>query len=358
MASITLKSLTKSYGTNVVVTRLDLEIADKEFVVLLGPSGCGKSSVLRMIAGLEAITAGEVRIGDRVVNDLEPRERDIAMVFQNYALYPHMTVRQNIAFCLENGRLRRDEIKQRVAEAARVVQMDGLLERLPAELSGGQRQRVAIARAIVRKPKLFLMDEPLSNLDARLRVQMRAELARLRELLEVTTIYVTHDQIEAMTLADRIVVMHEGVVQQVGAPMDVYRRPRNKFVAGFVGSPAMSFVDVDVIEEAGRRLLCAEGVRVELPPRIAERVSGQRACLGLRPQHLRVAALDDAMVTGTVDVVEPYGAETYVSVRAGGALVTARLDATQTPKRGDVCRLTSDPDNLYLFDRETETAID
>jgi multiple sugar transport system ATP-binding protein len=360
MAAVSLRSLRKSYGSTVVVKEISLEIEDSEFLVLLGPSGCGKSTVLRMIAGLEPITDGEICIAGKVVNRLDPRERDIAMVFQNYALYPHMKVRDNIGFCLENMGVSKSVTKQRVEDAARTVRMEDYLDRLPGQLSGGQRQRVAIGRAIVRKPKVFLMDEPLSNLDAKLRSEMRAELSRLHDLLRITTIYVTHDQVEAMTLADRIVVMNGGVVQQVGAPMEVYRRPHNRFVAGFIGTPTMNFLELDVVDDGDGRRLRAEGVDVKLPEPMAARLDafvGLPITLGFRPQHVRAAAPGEALFEGPVEVVEPYGPETYATLRVGAASVSARLEPTDTPVKGKPFHLSADIGDLYFFDPETSSAI-
>ena len=360
MASVTLSNLRKAYGDNLVVKQFDLSIADGEFLVLLGGSGCGKSTVLRMIAGLESVTDGEIRIGDRVVNALEPGERDIAFVFQNYALYPHMNVRRNMEFCLENQRLPRSEITARVEDAARIVHLEPLLERLPAQLSGGQRQRVAIGRAIVRRSKVLLMDEPLSNLDAKLRGEMRAEIARIQEELGITTVYVTHDQVEAMTMADRIVVIHDGLIQQLGAPMDVFRRPVNRFVAGFIGSPSMNFVDVELVEGEGGWRAQAEGVDVALPGRWSRRLEGYRGkplVLGFRPQAVAAAAVGDAMFAGPVRVVEPYGTETYIVVHLGEATATGRLEPDDQPVKGEPFGLSVAPEDLFFFDPETDAAI-
>ena len=360
MASVTLRNVRKAYGDNLVVKQFDLEIADGEFLVLLGGSGCGKSTVLRMIAGLEAITDGQILIGDRVVNDLEPGERNLAFVFQNYALYPHMTVAQNMAFCLENQRLSRSEIDGRVAEAAGIVHMEELLQRLPAQLSGGQRQRVAIGRAIVRRSQVLLMDEPLSNLDAKLRGEMRAEIARIQGDLGITAIYVTHDQVEAMTMADRIVIIHEGLIQQIGRPMDVFRRPVNRFVAGFIGSPSMNFVDVDVDEGDGGLVLRAPGLEQPLDDRLSRRLDGyrgQQVVFGFRPQSVTAAPVGQGAVTGTVELVEPYGTETYIKMDLGSLSISGRLDPTDQPVKGEPFALSIDPEDLYLFDPETDAAI-
>jgi len=295
MAQVLMKDLNKKYDEVHAVKDVNLHVRDKEFVVLVGPSGCGKSTTLRMVAGLEEITAGEIAIGDRVVNDLPPKDRDIAMVFQNYALYPHMTVYDNMAFGLKMRKFPKVEIQKRVRDAAEILGIQDLLKRKPRQLSGGQRQRVAVGRAIVRHPQVFLFDEPLSNLDAKLRVQMRVELKRLHDRLETTAIYVTHDQVEAMTLGDRVVVMKDGWIQQVGEPMELYTRPANRFVAGFIGSPAMNFVDVTI---QGDSNLTAQGtgVRLGIPPSLAGRLGpykGQRVTLGVRPEDVHVATAAD-----------------------------------------------------------------
>src|SRR5881398_2085685 len=291
MAQVLLKDLNKKYDEVHAVKDVNLHIRDKEFIVLVGPSGCGKSTTLRMVAGLEEITAGEIAIGDRVVNDLPPKDRDIAMVFQNYALYPHMSVYDNMAFGLKMRKFPKPEIQKRVQDAAEILGIQELLKRKPRQLSGGQRQRVAVGRAIVRHPQVFLFDEPLSNLDAKLRVQMRVELKRLHDRLETTAIYVTHDQVEAMTLGDRVVVMRDGMVKQVGEPLELYERPANRFVAGFIGSPAMNFVDVTI---QGDSNLTAQGtgLRLGIPPSLEGRLGpykGQRVTLGVRPEDLRLA---------------------------------------------------------------------
>src|SRR5213593_3395187 len=292
MAQVMMKELNKKYDEVHAVKDVNLHIRDKEFMVLVGPSGCGKSTTLRMVAGLEEITAGEITIGDRVVNDLPPKDRDIAMVFQNYALYPHMTVYDNMAFGLKMRKFPKVEIQKRVQEAAEILGIQELLKRKPRQLSGGQRQRVAVGRAIVRHPQVFLFDEPLSNLDAKLRVQMRVELKRLHERLETTAIYVTHDQVEAMTLGDRVVVMKDGWVQQVGDPMQVYSRPQNKFVAGFIGSPAMNFIPATINEQNGSLHSETSSLKVKVPADRAARLGaykGQTVTLGIRPEDLRVS---------------------------------------------------------------------
>ncbi len=360
MAKITLRDLRKSYGDNVVVKQVNLEVADREFLVLLGPSGCGKSTVLRMIAGLESITDGEILIGETVVNDLDPGERDIAMVFQNYALYPHMTARENIGFCLENLGVGASERDERVDEVARILNLEALLERLPGEMSGGQSQRVAIGRAIIREPNVLLMDEPLSNLDAKLRGQMRTEITKLHDRFKITTFYVTHDQVEAMTMADRIVIIEGGVIQQMGSPMDVYRRPNNRFVAGFIGSPSMNFAEVEFAKEGGARHLRCEGVDVPLSgelERRLERFVDRKLFMGVRPQDLHAAPQAEAFFSGEVEVVEPYGAETYIDLQLGGGAFTARLDPGDSPVKGQAFHLTTDVERLYFFDPDTEATI-
>src|SRR5690348_4044061 len=314
MAQVLIKDRNKKYDEVHAVKDVNLHIRDKEFVVLVGPSGCGKSTTLRMVAGLEEITAGEITIGERVVNDLPPKDRDIAMVFQNYALYPHMTVYDNMAFGLKMRKFPKPEIAKRVGDAAEILGIQELLKRKPRQLSGGQRQRVAVGRAIVRHPQVFLFDEPLSNLDAALRVQMRVELKRLHERLETTAVYVTHDQVEAMTLGDRVVVMKDGAVQQVGAPLELYERPANRFVAGFIGSPAMNFIGATVSATGDGLWAEAHGLRVRVPPNKMERVrphAGKRVVLGVRPEALRPAGgVDgDYSFDAVIEVVEPLGSE-------------------------------------------------
>ena len=362
MAKVSIRALNKKYDNGFhAVKDVDLEIRDKEFLVLVGPSGCGKTTTLRMVAGLEEITSGEILIGDRVVNELPPMDRDIAMVFQNYALYPHKTVFDNMAFGLQMRRYSQDEVKKRVREAAEILGIEVLLERKPRQLSGGQRQRVAVGRAIVRHPQVFLFDEPLSNLDAKLRVQMRVELKRLHERLETTAIYVTHDQVEAMTLGTRVVVMKDGRVQQIGEPLELYGRPANKFVAGFIGSPAMNFVEV-AISGSGEALWAeAAGLRIRVPQEISTRVrsqSGQRLTLGVRPEAVRIAnGVDDYSFATAVDVLEPLGNEILLNFRAGGVPMVARVDPGVRVKAHDNIRLALDPERLHFFDAKTETAI-
>jgi multiple sugar transport system ATP-binding protein len=355
MARVTLEGIRKVYehrgARQVAVDTLDLAAADGEFLVLVGPSGCGKSTILRMIAGLEQPTAGTVRIGDRRVNDDPPRDRDIAMVFQNYALYPHMTVRENLAFALTLRRRPPAEIDARVRSAAALLDLDAVLDRKPGQLSGGQRQRVAVGRAIVRQPQVFLFDEPLSNLDAKLRVQMRRELAALRRRLGTTTIYVTHDQVEAMTLGDRIVVLRGGVVQQVAAPLALYRRPANAFVATFVGSPPMNLVRGAVARDGGPsfvadagsfRLALGNGVGPPLPADVP-------VLLGIRPEDLRLGAPGTG-VDARIEEIEPLGSETVVSLAAGTVALTARLDGLAAVRRGDAVGLSVAPAALHWFD--------
>jgi multiple sugar transport system ATP-binding protein len=363
MAQVLLKSLNKKYDEVHAVKDVNLHIRDKEFMVLVGPSGCGKSTTLRMVAGLEEITAGEIVIGDRVVNDLPPKDRDIAMVFQNYALYPHMTVYDNMAFGLKMRKFPKAEIQKRVQDAAEILGIQELLKRKPRQLSGGQRQRVAVGRAIVRHPQVFLFDEPLSNLDAKLRVQMRVELKRLHDRLETTAIYVTHDQVEAMTLGDRVVVMKDGWIQQVGEPMELYGKPANKFVAGFIGSPAMNFADVTINETAGALVAEAAGFRIHVPP--AQNASlkaykGQRVTLGVRPEDLHVAGGGDSpqhIIDTVVDVVEPLGSEILLDVKSGTTTLVARVEPTVRAKIHEHVRLAMNPERLHFFDSKTEQAL-
>src|SRR6187431_1003234 len=324
MASVSIRALNKKYDNGFhAVKDVSLEIRDKEFVVLVGPSGCGKTTTLRMVAGLEEITSGEIRIDEKVVNDLPPMDRDIAMVFQNYALYPHMSVYDNMAFGLKMRKFGRDEIAKRVREAADILGIGDLLKRKPRQLSGGQRQRVALGRAIVRHPRVFLFDEPLSNLDAKLRVQMRVELKKLHLRLGTTAIYVTHDQVEAMTLGDRVVVMKDGVVQQVGEPLELYNNPANRFVAGFIGSPAMNFATVTVTEANGSLIAENSGLRIKLPDETAQRLRGhvgRQITLGVRPEDLTVAGAgnsDDPSFDAVIEVVEQLGSEILLDMKVG-----------------------------------------
>jgi multiple sugar transport system ATP-binding protein len=358
MAAVTIRALNKKYDNGFhAVKDVHLEIRDKEFLVLVGPSGCGKTTTLRMVAGLEEVTSGEIRIGDKVVNDLPPMDRDIAMVFQNYALYPHKTVFDNMAFGLQMRGYPKEEIRKRVQEAAEILGIEVLLERKPRQLSGGQRQRVAVGRAIVRHPEVFLFDEPLSNLDAKLRVQMRVELKRLHERLETTAIYVTHDQVEAMTLGDRVVVMKDGRVQQIGEPLELYGRPANRFVAGFIGSPAMNFVDVSITAQNGALWAEAQGLRVRVPERIGPR-AGSRVTLGVRPEALRLAnGTDDYSFATEVDVVEPLGNEILLNFRAGGVPMVARVDPGTRVGAHESVRFALDPARVHFFDPQSETAL-
>jgi len=352
MSSVSIRRVQKDYGPVSVIRGVDVEIDDGEFVILVGPSGCGKSTLLRMIAGLEDISGGEIRIGERVVNDLEPKERDIAMVFQSYALYPHMTVEQNMAFSLKMGGAKKSEIDPKVARAAKILSLEPLLGRLPKELSGGQRQRVAMGRAIVRDPKVFLFDEPLSNLDAKLRVQMRTEIKALHQRLGTTIVYVTHDQVEAMTMADKIVVLHDGVVEQVGAPLNLYDRPANLFVAGFIGSPAMNLLKGKVEREG---FVVDGSGGLTLPFLNAPTATpGLPAVYGIRPEHF---VLDDAGFPITVEVVEPTGSETQVMAQIGGQAITAVFRERVTAGPGEIIRIAAQSEHAHLFDAATEQRI-
>jgi multiple sugar transport system ATP-binding protein len=350
MASVSFRGLTKSFGPIQIVKAIDLEIADREFVVLVGPSGCGKSTTLRMVAGLESISGGEIRIGDVVVNSLQPRERDIAMVFQDYALYPHKTVRENMAFSLRVRRMPADQIARRIDEAAAMLGIGALLDRRPGQLSGGQRQRVAMGRAIVRRPKLFLFDEPLSNLDAKLRGQVRTEIKKLHQAVGATMLYVTHDQVEAMTLADRIVIMRGGVIEQVGTPDDVYNEPNSVFVGGFIGSPAMNFLKA---RADGAKLTFANGDHLTC----AARLGPTDVVVGVRPEHLLPDAGSEQGLSGIVQVVEPLGADTLVHLEIMGEAFTARVDPFLHPKPGETMRFRVEPARLRLFDPITEKSI-
>ncbi|HEX6050256.1 MAG TPA: sn-glycerol-3-phosphate ABC transporter ATP-binding protein UgpC [Gemmatimonadaceae bacterium] len=365
MAKVRLEGVRKIYpdGGHVAVHGVDLEVADGEFVVLVGPSGCGKSTTLRMIAGLESITAGRLYIGDRLVNDVPPKERDIAMVFQNYALYPHMSVRENLAFALKLRRLAATEIDTRVRRAAETLGLMDVLDRKPRQLSGGQRQRVAVGRAIVREPEVFLFDEPLSNLDAKLRVQTRREIAKLHRELGATMIYVTHDQVEAMTLGDRIVVMNAGRVQQVDSPLALYDRPANRFVAGFIGSPAMNFVEGSVSDDGGSRsFVSADGaIAIPLPDSVVSSAGADAAVVfGIRPEDVDVGSADEARpgsVAARVDLVEPLGNETFVHASVGTHVITARFSGRNLPASGSAVSLRLDPLRAHWFDAGTELSI-
>ena len=367
MANVTLKNIKKIYDKNVVAVQdFNLEIADKEFVVLVGPSGCGKSTTLRMIAGLEEISEGELYIGDRLVNDVAPKDRDIAMVFQNYALYPHMTVYENMAFGLKLRKVPKAEIDEKVKEAAEILGITEYLQRKPKALSGGQRQRVAIGRAIVRHPQVFLMDEPLSNLDAKLRNQMRAELIKLRLNVNTTFVYVTHDQTEAMTLGDRIVIMKDGFIQQIGTPQDVFDHPTNLFVAGFIGTPQMNFFDAELVFEGGKFAVRLSDAVIDLPEETqralkAKQIAPRKIVLGVRPEHITfTAGKTRSSISAKVDVSEMMGSELYVHVTAAGKDCVLRIATVDLPaetrygfKYGDAFNFTFDGALAHLFDPES-----
>ena len=355
MAHVSFRNIQKTYGGKVkVIHGIDFDIADGEFVVLVGPSGCGKSTLLRMLAGLEEISGGEIRIDDKVVNDLESKDRDIAMVFQSYALYPHMSVRENMGFSLKLRKADAQTIQKRVTEAARILNLDALLDRLPRELSGGQRQRVAMGRAIVRDPKVFLFDEPLSNLDAKLRVAMRAEIKALHQRLKTTTVYVTHDQIEAMTMADRIVVMHDGIVEQIGTPLELFDRPGNLFVAQFIGSPAMNVMEGTLRRQGDQAWVEAHGHRWPLGA-MAGGSDGQAVHYGVRPTDLRVQP--EGVPAGVV-VIEPTGAETELLVKVGDASLTVVMHGRTEAQPDDTIHLAVAPGKSHVFDRATGIRID
>lgn len=364
MAEIRFAKVVKNYGTVKAVDGISFTARDKEFVVLVGPSGCGKTTTLRMIAGLEQADEGDIYVGDRRVNDLPPKDRGLAMVFQDYALYPHMTVYKNMSFGLRLKKHPKEEIHRRVHEAARILGIEDLLERRPKQLSGGQRQRVAMGRAIVRKPQAFLFDEPLSNLDAKLRVQMRKELARLHEKLENTIIYVTHDQIEAMTLADRIVIMEQGRIMQIGSPMEVFNRPKNQFVAGFIGSPMMNFLDVRVLEESGVLVLKNEGFRFTVPENLRDRyikAKDSEALLGIRPQHIYDRSIKGDIngaqpLRLTVEIIEPVGVEVILYGSCGPAQLTACVDPQTRAVPHREWEFMVDMNQVHLFDKNTGEA--
>ena len=368
MASLSLKNINKVYPNGFVAVKdFNLEIEDKEFVIFVGPSGCGKSTTLRMIAGLEEISSGELKIGDRVVNDVEPKDRDIAMVFQNYALYPHMTVYDNMAFGLKLRKVPKDEIDKMVREAAKILDLEALLDRKPKALSGGQRQRVAMGRAIVRSPKVFLMDEPLSNLDAKLRGQMRIEISKLHQRLEATIIYVTHDQTEAMTMGDRIVVMKDGIIQQVDTPQNLYDMPCNMFVAGFIGSPQMNFLDGTLIKKGDQYGIDLGGDIIPLPKEKTadgklDAYVGKKIKMGIRPEDIDdepefMAKHTDCQLDAQVDVSEMMGAEIYLYLEYKGNKMTARVAPTSKARNGDTVRVAFDPHKVHVFDVETEQTI-
>ena len=367
MASLSLKNICKVYPNGFeAVKNFNLEIADKEFIIFVGPSGCGKSTTLRMIAGLEDISSGELKIGDRVVNDVEPKDRDIAMVFQNYALYPHMTVYDNMAFGLKLRKVPKDEIDKMVKEAAKILDLTQLLDRKPKALSGGQRQRVAMGRAIVRNPKVFLMDEPLSNLDAKLRVQMRIEIANLHQRLGTTIIYVTHDQTEAMTLGTRIVVMKYVVIQQVDTPQNLYEKPQNLFVAGFMGSPQMNFLDAVVRINGTAVTLEVAGQSIPLPPAKAKKLidggyNGKTVVMGIRPEDVYDSEMfietAKCVFSSTIKVYELLGAEVFLYFDLGEFPMTARVDPRSNARPGDTVRFAFDVEKIHVFDKETEQVI-
>lgn len=367
MAEVILKNVCKVYdGNKPAVQDVSLEILDKEFVVLVGPSGCGKSTTLRMIAGLEEVTSGEIFIDGKLVNNISPKDRDIAMVFQNYALYPHMTVYENMAFGLKIRKFSKQDIKDRVAEAAKILELEPYLERKPKALSGGQRQRVAVGRAIVRKPKVFLFDEPLSNLDAKLRVQMRTEISRLHKSLDATMIYVTHDQTEAMTMGDRIVIMKDGVVNQVDTPLNLYNFPKNKFVGGFIGSPSMNFISATV-NKSGTNLILAinEGIDFAIGnkyEKVLENYIGKKVWIGIRPEAIYGAPTGNSSskyskIKVILDVVEPMGNEIFLYFTLDSTQIIARIPSSDLPKQGSERELFIDTEQLHFFEYETEKKL-
>jgi multiple sugar transport system ATP-binding protein len=365
MAEVVLQQVVKRFDDVEAVRAIDLNIPDKEFVVLVGPSGCGKSTTLRMIAGLEEVTSGDIRIGGELVNDLPPKDRDIAMVFQNYALYPHMTAFENMSFGLRLRKLPKAEIRQRVEHAARILDITELLDRRPRALSGGQRQRVAMGRAIVRNPKVFLFDEPLSNLDAKLRVQMRTEIKRVHQKVKTTTVYVTHDQVEAMTLADRVVVMNGGRIEQIGTPQELYHSPRTRFVAGFIGSPAMNFLACRLEENGGGlSVRISDAIALPVPSAKAARyrnASSRELLLGLRPEHITETrtngAGESATFPVTLDVVEPMGMETMIYFSINGTEVCGRVEPTSAGHAGTVMRVQANMEHMHLIDAETGVVL-
>lgn len=368
MAGVRLVNVYKTYpGGVTAVSDFSIDIEDKEFIILVGPSGCGKTTTLRMIAGLEEITEGELYIGDKLMNDVAPKDRDIAMVFQNYALYPHMTVFDNMAFGLKLRKVPKDEIRRRVHEAAKILEIEHLLDRKPKALSGGQRQRVALGRAIVRNPKVFLMDEPLSNLDAKLRVQMRLEITKLHQRLQTTFIYVTHDQTEAMTMGTRIVVMKDGFIQQVDTPTALYDNPVNMFVAGFIGSPQMNFINARVVKREDGIYLLFEGNDIKLPEGKAKKLEGtdyinKEVVIGIRPEHIHdeavyIESMPDSVINAKVDVVEMLGAETYLYMTMGNTSLTARVNPRTKIRAGETVKLAIDANRIHMFDKDTERTI-
>jgi multiple sugar transport system ATP-binding protein len=365
MAEVALRNVIKRFDNVEVVRNISLDIPDNEFVVLVGPSGCGKSTTLRMIAGLEEISAGDIFIGGEIVNDLPPKDRDIAMVFQNYALYPHMSVFENMSFGLKLRKFPKDEIKRRVDNAARILDITELLDRKPKALSGGQRQRVAMGRAIVRNPKVFLFDEPLSNLDAKLRVQMRTEIKRVHQMVKTTTVYVTHDQVEAMTLADRVVVMNGGVIEQIATPQDLYHHPKTRFVAGFIGSPAMNFMRARLEQNGvGLRVRVSEAVSLPVPASQSARfqpLTGKELIFGLRPEHITEPRRNDrdanCEFNATLDVVEPMGMETMVYFAIEGIEVSGRVNPAAAGNAGEKMPLVADMNQMHLIDPATDKVL-
>lgn len=365
MASVRYEHVTKTFGEVKAVNDLTLEVKDKEFLVLVGPSGCGKTTALRLLAGLEDITSGTIYIGDRVVNDVPPKDRDIAMVFQSYALYPHMSVYDNMAFGLKLRKMPKSEIDRRVKEAAQMLGIAHLLDRKPKQLSGGQRQRVAVGRAIVREPKVFLFDEPLSNLDAKLRVETRASISKLHQRLGTTFIYVTHDQTEAMTMATRIAVLKDGVLQQIGTPQELYDHPGNMFVAGFIGSPAMNFFNAQIVSRDGDLMFDTGTFLLPVPADSREKLRQRRddqVIVGIRPEDIHDTeftppAINSALVEAMVDVVEPMGSEIYLNLVSGDQPFVARVDPRSRARTGNTIGLSFDVNKLHIFDKKTEMAI-
>lgn len=365
MASVTFENVTKKFGDITAVNDLDIHVEDKEFLVLVGPSGCGKSTALRLLAGLEEITSGTIKIGERVVNDLPPKDRDIAMVFQSYALYPHMSVFDNMAFGLRLRKMNKAEIKRRVSAAAEILDIEPLMDRKPRQLSGGQRQRVAVGRAIVREPNVFLLDEPLSNLDAKLRVQTRAEISKLHQELATTFIYVTHDQVEAMTMATRIAVINFGKLQQIDSPQELYDFPSNKFVAGFIGSPAMNFFDAKVVKANGKLKVATDSFKVDVPKDRKKAYSAyvdKSVTLGIRPEDIHDTKftppnIKTSKIEAEVDVVELMGNEIVSYLKSGSLNFVARVDPRSEYKIGEKVKVAFNMDGLQLFDKETEEAI-
>lgn len=365
MAEIKLENVKKAYGDDAVVKGIDIEVRDREFLVLVGPSGCGKSTTLRMIAGLEDVTDGVIKIDDKIVNDVEPKDRDVAMVFQNYALYPHMSVYDNMAFSLKLKKMDKGAIDKKVREVAYILKLEGMLKKFPKSLSGGQKQRVALGRAMVRNPKVFLMDEPLSNLDAKLRTEMRAQISKLHKDLDATFVYVTHDQTEAMTMGDRIVVMQDGEVKQVDSPENIYNRPLNKFVAGFIGSPQMNFLDVVARDKGGVVLeIGGVGSTLNLNDDIGKKIKsggyiGSRLILGIRPED--VYSVDDvadiASMDAKVSLKELTGSETYIYFDLGGSEIIAKFDSRKNIPDKDMMKIAFDTDKIHIFDKESEENI-